>query len=336
MSVSIVGNSFIQNNNNDAGLGKNVGFGYNIVKVNNEIGSINKEFSEKNLPKNTKKTIIPNLCEVKHKVNASRPHHKGVNPVTAGASPRALINLDAPDLPKPPPYSAAAGNDREKKAFQESMDNYIKTTLLPEVNRYGKPPLLLRPIAKVLDWFGCKGFGETNCLSCATAVADTFKQGTTHRALPTLRGGRVDQFATLAPLGRTMFGSVEELADKLHKSDELAAKRQKNGDINAVLNITRPFWRSLFSPVSGHASNIIKIGDTIRLVDAQKKVYKTIELNPDVSRHIKNNPSIPLNEALLTHQKNDRAKIVEALTRFIGPVASGFGAITTIDVGFKQ
>lgn len=197
----------------------------------------------------------------------------------------------------PPPYH---GGTKSHVIYNIKLETYIRDTLLTEVNRHGSPPLWLRPLAVVASWFGFHGVGQTNCMSCATAVADTLKTSNLHTALTDLRGGRPDRFATFDKVSRTLFDSAGELADKLRNS----------GDINAVVTVERPGWRRLFSPVSGHACNIIKAGDTLHLVDAQKKRHVTVS------------------------QTQDKAAVHKALLQFLGPVATISRAISLGNIGF--
>ncbi|NDL61875.1 toxin glutamine deamidase domain-containing protein [Acerihabitans arboris] len=209
----------------------------------------------------------------------------------------AYRNPAQPKCARPPRYPALPG---ENTVYAIRLKTYIRETVLNEVNPDGRPPLWLRPLAAVASWLGIHGVGQTNCLSCATAVADTLRQGVLHRADPHLRGGSPDEFATFGNVSRTLFDSTGELAGRLGQG----------GDINAVLTLVRPRWRRLFSPVAGHACNIIKTGDIIHLVDAQKKSYVTVD------------------------QTHGQAAIHKALLRFLGPLSADRGAISLGNIGF--
>lgn len=56
-----------------------------------------------------------------------------------------------------------------------SKNKYVESYLLENVNRNGTAPLLLRPLAALLALFGIHGFGQKNCVSCATAVIDSLE-----------------------------------------------------------------------------------------------------------------------------------------------------------------
>jgi len=202
--------------------------------------------------------------------------------------------------------------------YTGKLGNYIRNTLLPQINQQGKAPLLLRPLAAIASWSGYHGVGQTNCLSCAASVADTLKQGILHKAFPTLRGSSPFHFTTLQEAqnaGRVrLLNSVDQLASYLMGD---------TGNLNVVLTINRPkaFWRRLFSSVDGHACNIIKTGNIIHLVDAQKKCYIRHELNPAPTD---GNPGVPR----ITSRLEDPLKL------FIGAVAPKGYSLRLYNVGW--
>ncbi|WP_413734187.1 hypothetical protein ACL2XP_17405 [Sodalis sp. RH21] len=221
-------------------------------------------------------------------------------PAAPARASATYVNLRQPDKSPPPVYPGAAA---PKAQYAQALKTFITGSLLNEVNRAGRAPLWLRPFAAVCGWLGVHGVGQTNCMSCATAVADTVKQGMVHYAHPALRGGTHSQFATLRDAAGTLLSSSGELAARL------LAER---GDLNGVLTITRPrsWWRRVFSPVDGHACNLIKTGRTLHLLDTQKKIYVTVD--------------IPAGAAALEL----------ALGRFIGAAARHDGSLRLDNVGF--
>ncbi|WP_413733126.1 toxin glutamine deamidase domain-containing protein [Sodalis sp. RH20] len=206
-------------------------------------------------------------------------------------------NTELPGGLQPPEFRQSSGKNA---IYNIRLETYIQDTLLTEVNHRGRPPFWLRPLATVASWLGFHGVGQTNCVSCATAVADTFKTGTLHGAIPDMRGGSLNTFETCQDVAMTRYDSVAQLADKLKNC----------GDINAVVALRRPSWYKLFSSVDGHAVNIVKVGDTLHLIDAQKKIH------------------IPLDGTL------DQGTKYQKLLRFIGPMSADEGAITLADIGF--
>lgn len=201
----------------------------------------------------------------------------------------------------PPTYSSAAG---QREAYKDELSSYLRGPLLKEVNRHGTSPLWLRPVAWVCGLFGFHGVGQTNCLSYATAVADTLKEGQLHCADPTLRGGSPSQFSTLNNAQGGMLDSIEGMLVRANAQPQC----------NAVLCVRRPrsFWRRLFSPTDGHACNVVKVDQTLFLVDAQKRRCQTLSTT------------------------GDRANQLRQITQFLGPIASGPGCLQWFDVGFER
>jgi Papain fold toxin 1, glutamine deamidase len=201
-------------------------------------------------------------------------------------------------------YKYIAPPKREISNYSDKIKEYIENTLLPEVNRAGTAPLLLRPLAALLALFGIHGFGQTNCLSCATAVAETLRDRKTYVALPELRGAKPENFLSLSGNGY-VFQNVDRLADNI----------QTSKNINNVLLITRPWYRQIFSPADGHACNIFKEDNTVYLIDSQKNINHIIKLLPDSTEAKK--------------------QLVSALTDFIGAVATDETSLKLFEVGFK-
>ncbi|MBT9431471.1 hypothetical protein JZM24_03580 [Candidatus Sodalis endolongispinus] len=201
----------------------------------------------------------------------------------------------------PPTYSPAAG---QREAYRDELSRYLRGPLLKEVNRHGTSPWWLRPVAWVCGLFGVHGVVQTNCLSCATAVADTLKEGQLHCADHTLRGGSHSQFSTLNNAQGGMLDSIEAMLDKANAQPQC----------NAVLCVKRPrsFWSRLFSPTDGHACNVVKVDQTLFLVDAQKRRCQTLSIT------------------------GDRANQLRQITHFLGPIAYGPGCLQWFDVGFER
>lgn len=214
--------------------------------------------------------------------------------------PAEYRTLIVTDGLRPPTYSPAAG---QREAYKNELSDYLRGPILKEVNRHGASPLWLRPLAWVCGLFGFHGVGQTNCLSCATAVADTLKKGQLHCADPTLRGGSPSQFSTLSHAEGGMFGSLAAMLDKANAQPQC----------NVVLCVKRPrsVWRRLFSPTDGHACNVVKVDQTLFLVDAQKRRCRTLSLT------------------------DDRAIQLRQIAHFLGPIASGPGCLQWFDVGFQ-
>ncbi len=165
--------------------------------------------------------------------------------------------------------------DHRNTGYTDDLTEYLLNTLIPRVNLRGKAPWWLRPLAAFAAWFGYHGLGQTNCLSCAASVADTLKQRVLHQAFPRLRGSSPSMFSTLQRVldagGVKALDSTEDLATFLNSS---------RVNLNIVLTINRPasFWRRLFSSVDGHACNIIRTGECLHLVDAQKRRYNLVNM----------------------------------------------------------
>lgn len=178
-------------------------------------------------------------------------------------------NPKAPESQTPPPRYP--GPTADKTFYAEQVTRYIDGTLLHDVNHQGRAPWALRPLAAVCRWLGIHGVGQTNCVSCATAVADTLKQGVAYRAIPDLKGAKISEFEHFQDLGATLYPSPQQLFQRLVRDPK---------DINGILTIVRPksWWRKLFSPVDGHACNIIKTGSVLHLVDSQKRIYVTLNM----------------------------------------------------------
>ncbi|WP_145536318.1 hypothetical protein [Yersinia alsatica] len=163
-----------------------------------------------------------------------------------------------------------------------SKNSYVENYLLENVNRNGKAPLLLRPLAALLALFGIHGFGQQNCVSCATAVIDSLENNMPVIALSNLRG------ATVAAnmVTRLHEGiSTEELIDQL-------SHYKKSDELNTLLAIRRPaIMRMLPGATQGHACNLIKFKDSnvIHFLDTQKRTHfscnvdqvaeKSVEIN---------------------------------------------------------
>ncbi|CNJ00332.1 hypothetical protein [Yersinia bercovieri] len=179
--------------------------------------------------------------------------------------PITITNQPMPDGKKPSEY--AGGKDR-------SLFDY----LLNHVNSKGKPPLLLRPLAAFLTLFGIHGFGQTNCASCATAVAETFEKNVVHQAMPKLRGAGLMGIMN-APTQRDL--SVSTLISTLEGLG-------KDDELNGVLAIHRPRrWQWLPGATQGHACNVIKYHneDFIHFVDTQKKTNFEYHIDSIAEKH---------------------------------------------------
>ncbi|QHB30830.1 hypothetical protein F0T03_00465 [Yersinia canariae] len=176
------------------------------------------------------------------------------------------------------PPSLAIANEKASFGIKPSnygcfvtKQNYLTNYLLDIVNREGKPPLLLRPLAALLKLFGLHGFGQTNCASCATAVAETLERNEVYLAMPKLRGADVKGNMGL-PFESA--ASASELISQLEKY-------QTADELNGVLVIHRPAMLSLLPGAKqGHACNLIKFKDSnfVHFFDAQKKTYLSCDL----------------------------------------------------------
>lgn len=175
--------------------------------------------------------------------------------------PKAIENKKASFGIKPSNY-----------VYWGSKENYLIDYLLDIVNREGKPPLLLRPLAALLALFGIHGFGQTNCASCATAVAETLEKNDVYLAMPKLRGADVKGIMG-PPVNSGM--SVNELLIKLQQL-------KSEDELNAVIVVNRPAsWQWLPGATQGHACNLIKFkdSDTLHFLDVQKKIYLSCDLD---------------------------------------------------------
>jgi|GEM_PF-3313434 hypothetical protein len=209
------------------------------------------------------------------------------------------LSIPAPPdtVPTPPNYNQA----KNITAYSHDLQNYISNELLSRTNQNGKAPLWLRPLAAIASWFGYHGFGQTNCLSCSFSVANTLKQGEFFYSNPTLRGAIPTKCIELRDMSAELLNNLKELEKKLLSS----------GDLNLLLNITRPpsWWRSLLSPAGGHACNVIKTGNMIHLVDAQKKYYCAVTVPSPESEQV-------------TPLLKTQSQLMKELQRFVGTVAS--------------
>ncbi|CND99208.1 TPA: hypothetical protein PXM11_001466 [Yersinia enterocolitica] len=163
-----------------------------------------------------------------------------------------------------------------------TKEAYLKDFLLNRINSKGVPPLLLRPLAALLELFGIYGFGQTNCASCATAVAKTLEKNKVYTAIPNLRGADVKGNMGLP------FQSAESASELISQLD----KYQTADELNGVLVIHRPaMMRMLPGATQGHSCNVIKFKDSkfIHFFDAQKRNHVVYDLRID--KQIK-----PLNE----------------------------------------
>ncbi|EKN3561905.1 TPA: toxin glutamine deamidase domain-containing protein [Yersinia enterocolitica] len=159
---------------------------------------------------------------------------------------------------------------KKPSEFEGSKDRYLSDYLLNCVNAEGKPPLLLRLLAALLALLGIHGFGQTNCVSCATAVVDTLTHNTLHRALPDLRGaGIAGNMEKQDPNGISTKDFIDYLRDY-----------KKQGNLYAVLAIHRPAIQRLIpGATDGHACNLIKFegSNTFYFLDTQKRTYLSCE-----------------------------------------------------------
>lgn len=155
---------------------------------------------------------------------------------------------------------------KKPSEFAGGKDRYLSDYLLNRVNAEGKPPLLLRPLAALLALCGIHGFGQTNCASCATAVAETLEKNDVYLAMPKLRGADVKGIMGLPVNRGKSFDERLTILQQLKLEDEL----------NGVIVIHRPArWQWLPGATQGHACNLIKFKNSnlIHFFDAQKKAY---------------------------------------------------------------
>ncbi|MDA5545328.1 MULTISPECIES: hypothetical protein [Yersinia] len=180
-----------------------------------------------------------------------------------------------------------------------TKENYLTGYLLNIGNSKGKPPLLLRPLAALLAYFGIHGFGQTNCASCATAVAETFEKNTVYLARPELRGGDVK--GNMGLLDKSA-KSVDELLTQLQQY-------QPTDELNGVLVIHRPaMLRMLPGATQGHACNVIKFKDSniLHFIDVQKKTHLSCDLS--LSQQVK--PLNLIDQTKLSHQDAQISKFL--------------------------
>ncbi|XBS71228.1 hypothetical protein ABK905_09900 [Acerihabitans sp. KWT182] len=156
-------------------------------------------------------------------------------------------------------------------------------------------------------------------------MADTLKHGEVYQAFPTLRGAKASDFSSLqeaASAGEVRsMNSLEQLAAHLANA--------ATGDINAVLTMDRPktFWRRLFSPVDGHACNIMKCGHDIFLADGQKKSFAIHRLPSD------DELSTERSDALMVRQTADLASV---LARHLGALDPTGDGLKLYNIGWSQ
>ncbi|EOI6457013.1 toxin glutamine deamidase domain-containing protein [Yersinia enterocolitica] len=220
---------------------------------------------------------------------------------------------------------------RKLSEFEENKDRYLSDYLLNCVNAEGKPPLLLRPLAALLEFFKIYGFGQTNCASCATAVAETLEKNDVYQAMPKLRGADVKGIMGLPVNSGKSFDERLTKLQQLKTGDELLTKLQQlkstddpltilqqlklEDELNGVIVIHRPArWQWLPGATQGHACNLIKFKDSnlIHFFDAQKKTHLSFDLS--ISQQEK-----PLNSTDQKKLSNQEAQI----SKFLGPIGAG-------------
>lgn len=191
--------------------------------------------------------------------------------------PITIKNRPDPDIIKP-------------NKFPTGKDAYLDAVLLKEVNRDGKAPLWLRPLAALLALLGIHGFGQTNCASCATAVAETLEKNDVYLAMPKLRGADVKGIMGLpVNSGKSFDERLTKLQQLKSTDDPLTILQQlkREDELNGVIVIHRPArWQWLPGATQGHACNLIKFKDSnfIHFFDAQKKTYVECHLNNIVGK----------------------------------------------------
>ncbi|EOW7155133.1 toxin glutamine deamidase domain-containing protein [Yersinia enterocolitica] len=192
---------------------------------------------------------------------------------------------------------------KKPSEFAGGKDRYLPDYLLNRVNAEGKPPLLLRPLAALLEFFKIYGFGQTNCASCATAVAETLEKNDVYLAMPKLRGADVKGIMGLPVNSGKSFDERLTKLQQLKPEDKLLTKLQqlkstddpltilqqlkREDELNGVIVIHRPArWQWLPGATQGHACNLIKFKDSnfIHFFDAQKKTYVECHLNNIVGK----------------------------------------------------
>ncbi|HHL2501933.1 TPA: hypothetical protein ACQ301_004043 [Yersinia enterocolitica] len=198
------------------------------------------------------------------------------------------------------------------------QENELISYLSNEVNRDGKAPLLLRPLAALLALFGIHGFGQTNCASCATAVIDTLENKCLYQALPELRG---------ADVKGNMGGSTHE-NKSVAELTTILKHYDRDEALYGVLVIKRPaLWSILPWMTEGHACNVIKFegSNFIHFLDAQKRTYVRYDLSLYKEVEFGNRGE----QSRLLCQKNQEAM----LSKFLGSV--GTDGIDLYEKNFK-
>lgn len=207
---------------------------------------------------------------------------------------------------------------KKPSEFEGSKDRYLSDYLLNCVNAEGKPPLLLRPLAALLALLGIHGFGQTNCASCATAVAETLESNVLHQAMPKLRGADVKGIMGLPVNSGESFDERLTKLQQLKSTDDpltILQQLKLEDELNGVIVIHRPArWQWLPGATQGHACNLIKFKDSnlIHFFDAQKKTHLSFDLS--ISQQEK-----PLNSSDQKKLSNQEAQI----SKFLGPIGAG-------------
>ncbi|MGM7747087.1 hypothetical protein [Yersinia enterocolitica] len=207
---------------------------------------------------------------------------------------------------------------KKPSEFEGSKDRYLSDYLLNCVNAEGKPPLLLRPLAALLALCGIHGFGQTNCASCATAVAETLESNVLHQAMPKLRGADVKGIMGLPVNSGESFDERLTKLQQLKSTDDpltILQQLKLEDELNGVIVIHRPArWQWLPGATQGHACNLIKFKDSnlIHFFDAQKKTHLSFDLS--ISQQEK-----PLNSTDQKKLSNQEAQI----SKFLGPIGAG-------------
>lgn len=151
-------------------------------------------------------------------------------------------------------------------------NQYVESYLLENVNRNGTAPLLLRPLAALLALFGIHGFGQQNCVSCATAVIDSLEND-----MPLIAVADLPEATIAANMVKRLHTgiSTEELINQL-------SHYEKNDELNTLLAIRRPvIMRMLPGATQGHSCNLIKFKDSnvIHFLDTQKRTHFSCNLD---------------------------------------------------------
>ncbi|MHA3357728.1 hypothetical protein ACX1HO_20925 [Yersinia enterocolitica] len=207
---------------------------------------------------------------------------------------------------------------KKPSEFAGGKDRYLSDYLLNRVNAEGKPPLLLRPLAALLALCGIHGFGQTNCASCATAVAETLESNVLHQAMPKLRGADVKGIMGLPVNSGESFDERLTKLQQLKSTDDpltILQQLKLEDELNGVIVIHRPArWQWLPGATQGHACNLIKFKDSnlIHFFDAQKKTHLSFDLS--ISQQEK-----PLNSTDQKKLSNQEAQI----SKFLGPIGAG-------------